>query len=133
MTKAKSSITLRITAPDLDPDEITRLLECQPSEAFRKGEEQWVEGFDEPFEANQGLWNIQVVAGKNLDKSIRGLLAKMSSHLDHWKEIGKTCEVALLLFLVQRSPHEVYEISAKAFQELGDRQISLNMDVIYPG
>jgi hypothetical protein len=52
---SRAFATLRVAGDELDPDDITRLLGVQPSEAYRKGET-FSKGRARNLSARTGIW-----------------------------------------------------------------------------
>jgi len=86
----QSTAALRIKGDDLDPDEISRILGCEPSYSCRKGQIDIGKKTGQKIERKGGLWllNAEDRTPENLDSQIRELLGKLPSDLNIWRALG---------------------------------------------
>lgn len=123
--------TLRIMGDDLRPDEITRMLGCEPTFSQIKGEE--LIGRKTGFVriAKFGMWQLQATDREpgNLDEQIEELLDKLSGSVDNWNDISNKFEIDLFCGLFLARSNEGLSISPKSLAALGGRSIELDLDI----
>ncbi len=88
----RSAATLRISGPDLDPAEITRLLGCAPDAAQRRGQEIPGRGSGSARIARTGMWRLSANEREpaDLGSQIIELLSNMTDDLTIWASIADT-------------------------------------------
>src|ERR1043165_9657128 len=95
-------VSLRVFGEKLDPNEISRILRCEPTSQTKKGEV-IVGPLARQRIASFGRWLLDSVEdeGMDLEEQIFKLLSRVSSDLEIWKELTKKYKVDLFcgLFL----------------------------------
>lgn len=92
----ESSVTLRIFGDDLDPEEVTDLLKCQPTEAYRKG--YVITTTIRPRTVKTGSWFLKIEKSErhNLEEQISELLDKVTVDLSVWKKLAERFDLSIL-------------------------------------
>ncbi len=128
---SRSAASLRIMGDDLDPEEITRMLGCQPSCRQIKGEELVGRKSGTIRIAKFGMWRLESISLEpgNIDAQIQELLGKLSPSIETWREISTRFEVDLFCGLFMVRSNEGISISAKSMTDLGRRGIELDLDI----
>ena len=131
---SKSVTTLRIGGNDLDPDEITEILGCEPTQKQTKGQVFIGKTTGRERVAKTGMWCLKVVdrEPENLDKQISEILNKLSSNLKRWKSISKKYEIDLFCGLFMDNGNEGLSISSDSLKSLGLRGIEIGLDIYGP-
>jgi hypothetical protein len=77
------------------------------------------------------MWNLKTDACKpeNLDGQIASLLGKLQQDLGVWASVSSQYKIDLFCGLFMKETNEGLEISPKTLQALGERGISLGLDV----
>lgn len=83
-----ATASLTITGDDLDPDEVTALLGCTPTKAFRKGDA-WSAHRPERHRQH-GVWILKTALDRDveLEAQIAHLLAQVSNDAAIWQQIN---------------------------------------------
>jgi len=126
----ESSATLRISGDDLDPDEITKLLEFPPTVARRKGDVRLGKRSMNEYTARTGQWHLETPRGEgDLDNHIRWILDALCSDLEVWGSIGKKYEIDLFCGLFLHEWNQGTGICSELMLGLGERGIDLSLDI----
>ena len=121
---------LRIIGDDLDPDDVTRMLKCEPSEASRKAEVRPKRG-RHPVYARSGIWLLKspLEPSQSLEAHIRAILDEVHADIDTWTSLGERFEVDIDVGLFLDNDNEEFWLSPDVVQLLGDRGIGIDVDV----
>jgi len=127
----RSAAALRIMGDDLNPEDITRILGCQPTCKQIKGEELVGRKTGTIRIAKFGMWSLESISRQpgNIDAQIQELLGKLSPSIETWNEISSRFEVDLFCGLFMDRSNEGISISAKSMTDLGIRGIELDLDI----
>jgi hypothetical protein len=128
---AKSAASLRIIGDDLNPEEITSLLGCEPTQGQRKGEAIIGKKIGSVRVARTGLWRLGVADSDpaEIDAQIGEILGRLSSDLKVWRDLASRFEMDLFCGLFMDCSNEGIEISAESLLALGERGIKIGLDI----
>ena len=128
----KSVATLRIAGDALDPAEVTRLLGCEPTDSYRKGDVKKSKHQD--IVRRTGLWRLEASdrQPEDLDAQIAELLGRLSPDLDAWASLAHRFELDLFCGFFMKQGDEGLEVSAASLKALGERGIKLAMCLYAP-
>jgi hypothetical protein len=125
---AEVTVSLRFFGDNLDPDEVSRALECRPTQAFRKGEplpDRY------PRTASTGSWRLEGADDgvHDLEAAIAALLKRVSSDVSVWKGLTShlSADIFCGLFLV--GDNRECCLSASVISELASRNLSIGFDI----
>jgi hypothetical protein len=125
-----SAVSLGIYGEDVDPEEITKLLGCLPTECYKKGDD-----FKKPKENrkhSKGYWGLESNLPKatDIEQKIIDLLDRLTSDLEIWKSLAQRYEIRIFcgIFLER---NEGFRLSPETLACLADRGLNLDFD-IYP-
>jgi hypothetical protein len=131
------SVTLRITGDDLDPDEVTKLLGCEPNEAQRKGEPILRHDGSVVRIAKTGTWRLKLKREETDEwdcaEAMMLVLRRLPSPLGPWKRLAKKYDIDFFVGLSMRSSNKGFELRPEVLKYLGDRGITAGFDVYYDG
>ncbi len=129
----KSAASLRIVGDDLDPNEITFLLKCVPSQASTKGQIITTKSGRERVEKSGG-WHLDApdCEPEDLDYQVTFLLNKLNDDLHVWNKLKSKYRMDLFCGLFMHTGDEGLTISSKTLEELGKRGIELGMCLYGP-
>jgi hypothetical protein len=125
-----STTTLRIFGDDLQPDEITRLLKCQPSKAELKGQViKYPSGRKRTVK--HGNWRLVADDAEpgNIDAQIRWILSQTSNDLDIWKRLVQTYDIDMFCGVFMDSSNDGFSLSPETLLMLGERGIEIDFDI----
>ena len=108
----KIKIGLRVNGDLLDPNEVTKLLGCEPTKA--KGN--W-------------LLNGKLLPTDDLEVQIENLLASVTDDLSVWKELTTKYKVDIFCGLFLEDINRGFELSSKMMKALSERNISIGFDI----
>ncbi len=130
-TIPKSEVSLRISGDELNPEEITRLLGCEPDKGWAKGDEVTTPNPKRPRIAKFGLWSLYsgVREPADLDYHVFNLLDRLTPDLEVWTNLASRFEIELFSSLFMNHANEGHQVSARALRALGERGIELGLDV----
>jgi hypothetical protein len=126
--------TLRISGDAMNPDEVSSLLGAQPTFAQRKGQEMQTLP-DRPIRvARYGLWRLKApeTLPEDLDHQVSELLSRLTPDLIAWKFLAENFRVDLFCGWFMKEGNEGVDISPTTLLALGERQISLALDIYGP-
>lgn len=131
MTQLKRAVaTLRVRGDDLVPDEITALLGATPTHSKMKGDVlrgNWVERF--------GQWRLEATetAPGNVDAQVAELLGQLTTDLDVWRDLSSRYSIDVFCGFFMGRLNEGIDISPMTLKALGERGITLDLDIYAPG
>jgi hypothetical protein len=129
----KGVAALRIFGDDLDPEELSGFFGC----AYTDG---WVKGYE--FSTSSGAVIIKKTGGwileaeptdsADFDGQISALLGSINISLDDWTSVAGRFEMNIFCGWFMRESIEGVTISPRTLRMLGDRNISLSVDIYAP-
>jgi hypothetical protein len=130
-------VTLRIISEDLVPDEVTKLLGCQPDEAQQKGKPVFREDGTVMRIARFGAWRL-VLKPTETDEwdcaeAMMLVLRRLPSAVGLWKRLTKKYKVDFFVGLSMPSWNKGFGLPPQVMKYLGDRGIEAGFDVYYDG
>jgi hypothetical protein len=130
----KSAVTLRIVGDDLVPDEITRLLRCEPTSAEFKG--QVVRGKNTRRErtARSGSWRLEVAdrTPDDLNGQIMEIVGRLNQDPDVWASLANRFRIDVFCGLFMAKSGEGFTLSPEALLALGSRRIEFDLCLYAP-
>lgn len=127
----KSSVALRISGDDLDPDEITKLLGPSPKTSKRKGDKTVSPKSGREWVAKTGIWMLEAEdrEPEDIDGQIEELLKQLTEEIGVWEKIADQFKVVLVCGLFMEEANEGMSLSSRSLLELGKRRIELWFDI----
>ena len=131
---SSSEVALRVVGPDLNPEEITRLLNCAPSYSHRNGDIQIGKHTGTKVVKKSGLWrvNFEKKMPAELDTKIQYLLGSVTDDILVWNNLAGRFSIDMFCGLFLNRTNEGCNISPKTLLELGKRGIELSLDIYAP-
>src|SRR5688572_17481667 len=125
-----TAATLRFSGDDLDPQEITSLLGCNPTVGVRKGGV-WHTTSGVAKIARSGSWRLKVKdqSPGDLNAQIAELLAALSPDLGVWKDFSRRFQADVFCGLFLRESNEGISLTPDTLTALGSRGLELDMDI----
>ena len=126
-----SQATLRIFGDSLVPEDVSRLLGCEPTTSERKGEQIVGPNTGTSRVARTGRWSLQAARTEpeDLSEQIDELLGNLTTDMRAWAKIRETCRIDLFLGLFMDSGNNGLSVSSAQLLALGERGIELGLDV----
>lgn len=123
-------VTLRIFGDDLDPDEISNMLRCEPTHQARKGD---IVAADSTRISPFGSWRLNSVESEDLDleQQVLKLLSRVNADRQVWQRLTRRYKVDLFcgLFLNEGSWNRGFSLSSKVLKELAERNLQIAFDI----
>ena len=126
----KSVATLRISGAELIPSEITTLLGGVPDIARTKGEQ--IIGRSGATRISKiGQWHLHATdtEPENLDAQVSELLSKLTEDIAIWQSVTSRFNADIFCGWFMAHGNEGVEISPTTLKALGNRGISLSLDI----
>jgi len=126
-------VSLTVHGDHLDPDEMTRLLGCQPNSAARRGEAvETPEGIRRT--PHTGRWILSLNQsgcgpGDDVDDAIEILLAKLPAEPEFWRTLTSSYRVRVSCGLFLEAANRGVEIPPVVSRMLADRNLSIGFDI----
>jgi hypothetical protein len=129
----RSTISLRIFGPDLDPDAITLRLGYRPTAAAKTGDTRTHQRGDIRT-VREGFWRLE--SGESdatpIDAKVRDLLGKLTDDSDVWLDIAQHYRIDLFCGLFMAVSNEGFTLSPMVTRLLAERQIAIGFDIYGP-
>jgi len=125
------TVSLRVFGDDLDPDEVSRLLGCQPTKCQVKGEVIVGRHSGLRREARTGGWLLDSddAQGVSLDEQIVNLLARVTGDVAAWEELAEKYKADLFCGLFLGEENRACRLSAEVLRRLAGRRLSIGFDI----
>ena len=122
-------IELRVTADDLDPDRITRMLGVAPTTAARKDESVDVDGV--PVTQPVGVWRYALPASPEweLSDAIDTLLEQMPPDPALWESLSGWATASVICGLYVHDVDRGADLHPDTLARLADRRLALRLEI----
>ncbi|KAA0698328.1 DUF4279 domain-containing protein [Neorhizobium sp. P12A] len=129
----ESAASLRFHGDDIDPEEISRILGCQPTSGAKKGG-LWTTPNGTQVVARTGRWLLKTPQESpgDLDKQVAALFADLRDDLDAWKALAGRFRGNIFVGLFLSTYNEGIGLSPNTLSAIGLRGLELQLD-IYSG
>lgn len=130
----ESLTSLRIVGDSLDPDEITRLLGCQPTFSGKKGEIRVAKQSGRETKHRSGSWmcKAEIATPGDLNGQANEILGKLTQDLEVWRSLSAKYKIDLFCGLMMKESNEGLSLSSNTLRELGVRGIELDLCLYGP-
>jgi hypothetical protein len=128
----KSTLSLRLFGDDLDPEEVSALLGCAPTDGKKKGDRRLGKSGHEQV-AKKGSWRLQAPEseGADLDGQLDWIFSRLTKDLDVWKLLSLRYRLDLFSGLFLKEENRGISLSPKSLKEIADRNVSIGFDIYY--
>jgi hypothetical protein len=122
-------VSLRLFGEGVEPDEITRLLGCQPTSSRRKGDVIPDKRYHRV--ASKGIWLLQGQADSNveLERQVQSLLEIVTDDLSIWHDLTNRFQVDIFCGLFLNNVNRGFALSPELMKRLADRRIKIDFDI----
>jgi len=128
-------VTLRISGPDLDPDEITRLLQCDPTFSQKRGERWKIRDRLSDQTAASGRWHYRLTSEACEQESVQGVIRTLFARLPQnpklWATLSQKWKIDLFCGLFLETENRGFELSSELCRDLAQRGISIGFDIYF--
>jgi hypothetical protein len=127
---SETAASIHIRGDDLDPDEVTRLLGCEPKSGWRKGEFYTMRSGSR-IRAWTGRWMRDVAdrAPGDLDGQIAELLKPLTDDLMVWMALSERFDVYLYFGIFIRKYNQAMGLSPATLRMVADRGIRMDFEL----
>ena len=131
------SITLRISSVDLVPEDVTKIMGCEPDESQQKGKPVFRKDGTVMRIARFGAWRL-TLKPKDIDEwdcaeAMMLMLLRLPSAVGVWHRLTKKYKVDFFVGLSMPSKNKGFGLSPAAMKYLGERGIEAGFDIYYDG
>jgi hypothetical protein len=125
------TVCLRVIADDLDPEEVSHLLNCQPTKSHVKGEVIVGKNTGLRRVAPTGVWllNSEDERSVGLDEQVVHLLGRMSDDPAAWEALTKKYKAEVFCGLFLDAENRECWLSAGALRHLAERGLDIGFDI----
>lgn len=129
---ARVKVSLRMFGDELDPDEITDHLGCEPTVAYRKG--QTIPTGRYQRRASTGSWLLEGTQPEeeDLEAQVLALLSRVSSDESVWRRLTDQFDADIFCGVFLGGWNEGFALSSLVTGELARRGLRIDFD-IYSG
>lgn len=128
-TNSRVQVALRIFGENLEPDEVSALLGCRPTESHHRGDP--LPGDPDHPAAETGSW---LLAGEpdsdaEVESQVESLLGRLTADPDEWSSLTTRFSASLLCTLSPEQVDEGFEISPRLARSLAKRGLVIGFAV----
>src|SRR5215510_496739 len=133
----KTSVSLRFSGDTLDPDEISKLLDCQPTDSYRKGDvlpnNRYSRVVEKSRIARTGMWLLSgnKTGEVSIEKQIFELFSRLTDDLDIWRKLTSQYHSDLFCGLFMESWNRGIDFSSQLMAQISARGLTLDLDIYY--
>jgi Domain of unknown function (DUF4279) len=127
----KTSVSLRFSGDALDPDEISKLLGCQPTGSYRKGDVLPNDRYHRV--AKTGMWSLggNKTGEVSLEKQIFELFGRLTDDLEIWRKLTNQYHSDLFCGLFMENWNRGIDFSPQLMAQISARGLTLDLDIYY--
>jgi hypothetical protein len=120
---------MRIFGDSLDPEEISRILNCKPTAAHVKGQIR-----KKSTVYNTGGWLLEAANQEpcDLDRQVAELFSRVKRDIPAWASLSQEYEIDLCCGIFMEKDGEDIKISAETMKLLSERGIKLEISIYAP-
>ncbi|WP_339703457.1 DUF4279 domain-containing protein [uncultured Sphingosinicella sp.] len=126
----RTEVSLGFYGDDLDPDEITERLKCEPTVGVRKGGT-WLTPLGKEKVAHTGSWrlNAKTSSPGNLDHQINSLLDRATGDAATWQSFAGRFRGVIFCGLFLETENEGIDIQPETLFRMAERGLKLDLDI----
>jgi hypothetical protein len=122
----ESRLTLGIHGEELDPDEISRLLQCAPTRAHRRGD---ARRSGPPWPQGAWLLSVEAKSPTGPEELVHLLLARLPSDAAVWTDLRARFKVRLLFGIFSDRWNRGFELTPEAISRIGALACEVGFDI----
>lgn len=122
----RTSVTLRVQGPELEPGAVTALLGCEPTHARKRGDVLPNQG-----SAVQGLWMLssQPLSTSDLSAQMRTLFSRLTTDPETWKSLVSGYQVDLYCGLWATGSSRAVHLDADVLAAIAERGLRVGVEL----
>jgi hypothetical protein len=125
------SVTLRVYGDDLEPNDVTRILSAEPTDACRRGDRRRGQVNDRVERQGRWLLEIDHQSGIELDAVISQLLDRCTDDLARWRHLTDRYRVDLVCGIQLESWNRGLTLLPQTLLRVAERGLTLGFDIYY--
>ena len=127
---AKSTVGLRVSGEQLDPNDLVMLLKYRPSTALTTTLKQVRRGTG-PDAPTQQIWSLgyQETDATDLEAKLVALLGQLTDDLRAWAQLTSKYGADLFCGLFMDTSNEGFELSPQLLRTIADRGLKVGFDI----
>lgn len=125
----KTSLTLAIYGENLNPDEISSILNCQPTKAHRRGDLRFSNPRYAPFRTGAWLLNLKGLAPITAEELIEDLLSRVPTEPQVWQQLSAAYSVQLRIAIHMDGWNKGFDLTAQTIQRVSELEASVIFDI----
>ena len=125
----EATVSIRFFGDDLIPDDLTKLLQCKPTEAYEKG--YVVTTTVRPRTEKTGRWFLTVERNsyQTLEEQIFELFEKLTDDLKVWENLNERFESSIYCGAWLKSWNRDAWFSSNLLKQIADRKLSIGLAI----
>lgn len=127
-----STVSLRLIGDDLDPEEVTRLLGCAPTRAWRKGD---VREYSRGQVAQRtGVWYLASDTDRSVppEEQVRALVAQVPADPAVWEALARRFHIDVFCGIHLDEWNRGCGFGPDLLRRLGEMKAALDLDIYGP-
>ncbi len=132
----ETSVTLSVYSGNLDRDEVTRLLEVQPTKAWNAGERHPIGNgkSGKTRIVDWGTWWLTIDRNRNpVEPKIRKLFQLCTSNLNSWHTLASKYDIWITIAAHLDNWNRELNLEPDILQLIAERRVMLKVDVYFDG
>ena len=127
----EASVSLRFFGENLVPEDVTRLLRCEPDISRRKGD--LLHSGKHQREATGGAWILEGNLPRTtpVEEQVEALLARVTGNLEVWNQLVTECRADVFCGLFLTDSNRGFSISPRLAKLLSERGVTIDFDIYF--
>lgn len=129
----RAKVTLRVIGDELDPDEVSNLLQCEPTSKAKKGDIVADDGKGHQRVSPIGKWSLHSEEPEDLalEEQVLKILSRVTEKYEVWQRLTQQYKVDLFcgVFLKEGSWNRGFSLSPTVLKELAERNLEIGFDI----
>lgn len=127
----QTKVVLSVYSKQLDKQEVSNLLEVDPTKAWNPNEPHPVGNKERIRVVDWGKWMLEYSTHVSIDQQIEMLLSQCTKNLEHWRLLNEKYEVWLSVVGYLHNWNRELDLSSRILKLLVDRNLALKVDVYF--
>lgn len=121
-------VSLRFFGDDLDPDEVSRLLDCAPTNSARRGD--IIQRRTRSYTAPHGSWHLSTERShEDIETQLSSMFERLTDELSVWKTLTTRFNADLFCGVFLVSQGHGFDMSPRLHRQLADRNLLIVFDI----
>ncbi|MBH8572036.1 DUF4279 domain-containing protein [Nostocaceae cyanobacterium CENA369] len=125
----KTSVCLAIYGEDLNPDEISKHLGCQPTKAHKRGDRKNLNFKYAPYSKGAWILNLKGHAPITAEELVRDLLLRVPREPEIWRELSATYDVQVRIAIHMEGWNKGFNLTPHTVQCISKIGASIVFDI----